>query len=506
MLKFNYKYIIILAFIAGILYFIVSIFTLGTVESIEGNFAGYILLIVSWIFIIIFARIFQDRLKIKELLRFLILGMIIHVYFCFFYYLSKIDNLYSLITLPILFIALYGLYNKDGLLNLFSIFRYYLPLGNLGHPFAYDKEYNAYIFKNFRSYEVLKYLEIKEGKDPIKLLTIFFKSQIELSLEIHNINNKLRYFCGILTKDSCHLRALETCKRKFYELFNYLRYFGYDPVEVWDDYTLEEVLEGPYLSWDPIEYTIIKNNDIPEDEKIIVQTGLKRKKISCFQLYSNNSLLKNQPKTRFSIKRLGGRQIKTEITETNEGESGLNTFIQRITEKNNTNSDFLFILRLHPFNENELNKERSRIKNDLTRVMDKFKLEFANNEANYRMLQFNNVLENYSSNSRRSQILTLLYPDESKELEKNWEEFNCYELGREIGYWKFSTYFVGKKILANMLATDCKATLRPLNIAYFQNIIRRKIFGVIENLDSKGVVNFLPFDPNIVEVDEKENN
>ncbi|MHA1386211.1 MAG: hypothetical protein ACTSR3_20855, partial [Candidatus Helarchaeota archaeon] len=74
MLKINWKYLIILAALAGIIYFIVSIFTLGTVEAIEGNIAGYILLIITWTGVIISCKLFQARLKIQDSMRLVLFG------------------------------------------------------------------------------------------------------------------------------------------------------------------------------------------------------------------------------------------------------------------------------------------------------------------------------------------------------------------------------------------------------------------------------------------------
>ncbi|MHA1299743.1 MAG: hypothetical protein ACTSO9_09940 [Candidatus Helarchaeota archaeon] len=491
MLKINWKYLIILAVLAGIIYFIVSIFTLGTVEAIEGNIAGYILLIITWIGVIVFCKMFQNRLKIKDLMRLVFFGMITHVYFCFFYFLLEISNLYALTSLPILLISLYAVYNKEDFLNKLRIFGFYTNLRTPGHPYIFDKEYKAYVFKNWNGYEALKYLEIKSGRDPIELLTIFHKAQIEITLELHYFNNNLRIFCGIITSGKSYENTMVQNKKKFFELYNYLRFFGYDPVEIWDSYTMEQILEAPYMTWTPEYPSNIQKNQNLEDEHVIVKSGMKICKYSLFQLGNKFNILNRKQGSKIIIKR-NSESIETHIDSNNEI-IGMVKFLKKISNNNGKLDDFLFVLRLHPFNENELNKEKNVIRNKLTRVINHFKTDLQNNEANLKMVHLSQAFGGNDSSNRKSGIFNLLYPDEAKDFEKFWDEFENFQLGEEIGYWKMCSYFVGKKYLANILATELNASLIPLHIANFHYIIRRKVFGIANNMDSRGLINYIPF-------------
>ncbi|MFX0139709.1 MAG: hypothetical protein ACFFDN_39080 [Candidatus Hodarchaeota archaeon] len=550
MLGINWKYLIIIVVIAGLIYFLVSIFTLGTVEAIEGNWAGYLILILTWMGLIILSQYFQERLKVPDLANLVLFGMILHVYICLYYFLSTISEWLAFSTIVIPLFLAYAWHNREQLLNKFKIFAFFTP--NPGHPFAYDKEYNAYVYKEederlkaillinfilwlfttflFLIYELtedpgfpwsaitcaiisgislliyiflkyfcifraLKYLEIKGGYDPVELLAVFYKADIELTLEIHYIKDKLHFYCGIMERDRLYDRALELCKKKFYELFDYLRTFGYEPSAIWDDYTMEKILEGPYLIWDPLEIPKIHKNPSPEGEAAILESGMNKKKTSIFQLNMNIFSRQQNSQARFSIQRSGNRNIRTQILETNKSESGLFTFLNRIANKSDSVDDFVFVLRLHPFTDPELHKEQKRIKSNLTRLINNFKSDIVRDEAKFKLMQLNSWYGDPNTNVRKSKIMHLLYPDESKEFERFWQELDNYQLGEEIGYWKACTYFVGKKYLINMLSTDCKSQILPLDVNNFPEIIKRKISGNVESLDSHGLVNYLPFEP-----------
>ncbi len=552
MLGINWKYVIIIAVIAGLIYFLVSLFTLGTVEAIEGNWAGYLILILTWMGLIIASQYFQDQLKLPDLTNLALFGMVLHLYICLYYYLSTISEWLAFSTIIIPLFLAYAWYNRAGLLNKFRIFSFFTPYP--GHPFAYDKEYKAYVYKEederlkaillinfvlwifstflFLIYELtnvpgfpwsattcaiisgisllfyiflkyfcifraLKYLEIKGGYDPVQLLTVFYKADIEITLEIHYIKNQLHFYCGIMEKDRLYERAMELCKKKFYELYDYLRTFGYEPSAIWDDYTMEKILEGPYLIWDPLEGSKIQKNPSPEGETVILESGMNKKKSSIFQLKMNLLSRQQTPQAKISIQRSGNRNVRTQILETSASESGLFTFLNRITNNSESVDDFVFILRLHPFTEPELNKEQKRIKSNLTRLINNFKSDIVKDEAKFKLMQLNSWYGDSDTNMRKSKIMHLLYPDESKEFEGFWQELDNYQLGEEIGYWKACTYFVGKKYLVNMLSTDCKSHILPLDVNIFPEIIKRKISGNVESMDSHGLVNYLPFEPNL---------
>ena len=487
------KYIILLVIIAAILYFVGSLFSIGTLEAIEGNWAGYLLLTVTYISLIIITQIFKEKLKNQDITKYLLLGIGLHNILCLMYFLTTLSEYFILVMLIPLVIYCYAWYNFEEFTSKLTIFKYYLPTSTPGHPFAYDKENKAYVYRNWNGYEVLKYLEIKARDDSVELLTVIYKSQIELSFEIHYFKNSVRFYCGIIGSGRSYEKALKNCKEKYFDLYKFLRIFGFNPVKIDDDFTMEKILEAPYLAWDPANISKIHKNKNPDDEQIIVEPGMKKIKFSLYQLTLIKSLDTTKKfNSRITIEKQDEKQIRTEILETDSNISKMSNFLDRIMQQKLGNDNFLIVIRFHPYNESELQKEQRKIKSNMQSIVSKFNDDLLQDDSKLKILTLGNALGGNGSNSDGN-MLKLLYPDESKSLKEFNSELNKYNIGEHIGYWKTCTYFVGKKYLAKIFATYLGAELHSLNYLKMPNIFRRKINGLMENMDSKTAINLLPF-------------
>jgi hypothetical protein len=444
-------YIFIILIVALLFEQIVTFLYDVTLRGVAGDLSAYIILVGIWVVIFIVARAFLDKRVNPRASRFVLWGSALHVggSLAIYFYTT---NPVLLLAFPILIAVIFLTRQKKSSTQKMG-FRFH-PI----HPLLIDKRGGLCVVRNGSDgFHVLKFIHITPPLPVKDLLLYLFHQQIEGTLEIYRLREKINFCFGLMTHDRNYEVARKHCLDQYNQLRQFLKKLNIT-FRAYNDYlnTLK-AFYAPYFLYKP---------------SILTERGqpLTFPKLSSFE--RELCIDDGFSELTFSVHAIHPEFKPNRLYE----------FIETLKDA------FFLQFHLSPLTESAVLAREERFNRDYKDSLRRLTQGLEGNSE----FQAAAHLFNQTGEAEKENLMPLL---DQRELEKLHDiKMNIKQVknGRYIGLWGFNAYLIATSVLAQTLAIKLGGSKTVVSPQALCLLACRIAVGNPQVIDSKDLATVLP--------------